>query len=153
MDLDQDIQVINQKDNNFSPEERHKWRIPELLPCPKGNSGDLPVSVQELVCGGKIAGVGTSEKFLNRHNELLSSSEEAHGPTKYREPSEGLETNFFKRKGPKDKGLVEEPKPFFRGPEGRVGPKEGQQPSRSSSSLQKKECTSISVNQEKENPK
>ncbi|MBW0489078.1 hypothetical protein O181_028793, partial [Austropuccinia psidii MF-1] len=35
MDLDQDIQVINPKDKNFSPEERHKWRLPELQPVPK----------------------------------------------------------------------------------------------------------------------
>ncbi|MBW0571850.1 hypothetical protein O181_111565 [Austropuccinia psidii MF-1] len=35
MDLDQDIQVINPKDKNVSPEERHKWRMPELPPVPK----------------------------------------------------------------------------------------------------------------------
>ncbi|MBW0509173.1 hypothetical protein O181_048888 [Austropuccinia psidii MF-1] len=35
MDLDQDIQVINPKDKNVSPEERQKWRMPELSPVPK----------------------------------------------------------------------------------------------------------------------
>ncbi|MBW0494195.1 hypothetical protein O181_033910 [Austropuccinia psidii MF-1] len=35
MDLDQEIQVINSKDKFFSPEERHKWKMPELLPVPK----------------------------------------------------------------------------------------------------------------------
>ncbi|MBW0590178.1 hypothetical protein O181_129893 [Austropuccinia psidii MF-1] len=35
MDLDQDIQVINPKDKNVSPEERHKWRMPELPTVPK----------------------------------------------------------------------------------------------------------------------
>ncbi|MBW0557432.1 hypothetical protein O181_097147 [Austropuccinia psidii MF-1] len=35
MDLDQDIQAINPKYKNVSPEERHKWRIPELPPVPK----------------------------------------------------------------------------------------------------------------------
>ncbi|MBW0593105.1 hypothetical protein O181_132820, partial [Austropuccinia psidii MF-1] len=35
MDLDQNIPVTNEKDKNVSPEERHKWRIPELPPVPK----------------------------------------------------------------------------------------------------------------------
>ncbi|MBW0587767.1 hypothetical protein O181_127482, partial [Austropuccinia psidii MF-1] len=35
MDLDQEIQLINPKDRNFIPEERHKWRMPELPPVPK----------------------------------------------------------------------------------------------------------------------
>ncbi|MBW0546880.1 hypothetical protein O181_086595 [Austropuccinia psidii MF-1] len=35
MDLNQDIPVTNPKDKNVSPEERHKWRIPELPPVPK----------------------------------------------------------------------------------------------------------------------
>ncbi|MBW0562204.1 hypothetical protein O181_101919, partial [Austropuccinia psidii MF-1] len=76
MDLDQDIPVINQKDKNDSPEERHKWRMLELPPAPKGNNRDIPASVQELVYGGKAASVGTSPKSLDRHHELISSSEE-----------------------------------------------------------------------------
>ncbi|MBW0476164.1 hypothetical protein O181_015879 [Austropuccinia psidii MF-1] len=39
------------------------------------NIGSIPVSVQELVYGGKKAGVGASAKPLDRKNELLSSSE------------------------------------------------------------------------------
>ncbi|MBW0567216.1 hypothetical protein O181_106931, partial [Austropuccinia psidii MF-1] len=35
MDLEQGIQVINPKDNNVSPEERHKCRTPKLQPVPK----------------------------------------------------------------------------------------------------------------------
>ncbi|MBW0592773.1 hypothetical protein O181_132488 [Austropuccinia psidii MF-1] len=35
MDLDQDIPVTNPKDKNVSPEERHKWRMPELPPVTK----------------------------------------------------------------------------------------------------------------------
>ncbi|MBW0542293.1 hypothetical protein O181_082008, partial [Austropuccinia psidii MF-1] len=35
MDLDQDIPVINQKDKNISPEERHKCKMPELPPVLK----------------------------------------------------------------------------------------------------------------------
>ncbi|MBW0500901.1 hypothetical protein O181_040616 [Austropuccinia psidii MF-1] len=49
-------------------------------PSPTGRNRDMPVSVQELVYGGKAAGVGTSAKSLDRHNELLSSSEEVMGP-------------------------------------------------------------------------
>ncbi|MBW0546451.1 hypothetical protein O181_086166 [Austropuccinia psidii MF-1] len=41
MDLDQDIQVINQKEKNVSPEERHKWRMPELPPVPKASSEEV----------------------------------------------------------------------------------------------------------------
>ncbi|MBW0551110.1 hypothetical protein O181_090825 [Austropuccinia psidii MF-1] len=43
---------------------------PESLP--EGSNKDIPVSVQELVYGGKAEGVGTSAKPLDRHNELLS---------------------------------------------------------------------------------
>ncbi|MBW0583262.1 hypothetical protein O181_122977 [Austropuccinia psidii MF-1] len=68
MDLDQDIEVKNPKDKNVSPEERNKWRMPDLPPVPKGSNRDIPVSVQELVYGGKEPGVGTSAKSLDRHN-------------------------------------------------------------------------------------
>ncbi|MBW0516681.1 hypothetical protein O181_056396 [Austropuccinia psidii MF-1] len=37
-----------------------------------GNNRDIPVSVQEMVYGGKAARVGTSPKSLDRHNELIS---------------------------------------------------------------------------------
>ncbi|MBW0481921.1 hypothetical protein O181_021636 [Austropuccinia psidii MF-1] len=105
MDLDQDTQVINPKDKIVSPERMHKWKMPELPPVPKGlastfytliespeaeitaipivrpelfstgNNRDIPVSVQELVYGSKEAGEKTSDKSLDRHNELISSSE------------------------------------------------------------------------------
>ncbi|MBW0543539.1 hypothetical protein O181_083254 [Austropuccinia psidii MF-1] len=127
MDLDQDIQVINPKDKNVSPEEKHKWRIPEFSYVPKGNRRITPLSVQELVYGSKKAGVGTSANTLHRENELLSSSKEFLCPKSNRGPYEGLETHFLQRTSPKDKSLVEKPNNFVRGPEGRVGPKEIQQ--------------------------
>ncbi|MBW0513406.1 hypothetical protein O181_053121 [Austropuccinia psidii MF-1] len=60
--------------------------IPVVRPesFPTGSNRDIPVSVQELVYGRKAAGVGTSAKSLDRHTELLSSSEGVHGPRKYR---------------------------------------------------------------------
>ncbi|MBW0485556.1 hypothetical protein O181_025271 [Austropuccinia psidii MF-1] len=137
MDLDQDIQVINPKDKNVSPVERHKRRIPYLPPVPKGNNRDIPVSVQELVYGGKAAGVGPSAKSFNRHNELLSSSEEAHGPRKERRTSEGLDTHFLQGTSLTDKSLVEKPKNVVRGPEEKVGSRKGQQPSGRSPILHK----------------
>ncbi|MBW0541080.1 hypothetical protein O181_080795, partial [Austropuccinia psidii MF-1] len=119
MDLDKEIKVINPKDKNVSPEERHKWRMPELPPVPKapitvvrtepfpaGRNRDIPVSVQELVYGGKAAGMGTSAKSLNRQNEPLSSSEEVHGPKKDRRASEGLDTHFLQGTSPTDKSLI-----------------------------------------------
>ncbi|MBW0462476.1 hypothetical protein O181_002191 [Austropuccinia psidii MF-1] len=75
-------------------------------PFPTGRNRDIPVSVQELVYGGKTARVGTSSKSLDRKNELLSSSEEAHGPRKGRGPCEGLDTHVFQRTSPTYKSLV-----------------------------------------------
>ncbi|MBW0559390.1 hypothetical protein O181_099105 [Austropuccinia psidii MF-1] len=67
------------------------------------NNRDIPVSVQELVYGGKAAIVETSPESLDRHHELLSSSEEVHGARKERGTSEGLETHVSQRTSPKDK--------------------------------------------------
>ncbi|MBW0506459.1 hypothetical protein O181_046174 [Austropuccinia psidii MF-1] len=83
-------------------------------PFPTGNNRNIPVSVQELVYGVKEEGVGTSGKYLDRHNELISSIEEAHGPRKGRGPSEGLDTHVLQRTSPTDKSLVEKPKHFVR---------------------------------------
>ncbi|MBW0563714.1 hypothetical protein O181_103429 [Austropuccinia psidii MF-1] len=153
MDLDQDIQVINPKDKNVSPEERHKWRMPELPPVPKGSNRDIPVSVQELVYGSKTARVGTSSKSLDRHHELISSSEEVHGARKDRGTSEGLDTHVLQRISPTDKSLVEKPKQVFQGLEEEVGPMEGKHPSGSSPSLHKQKSASTSSKKAQENPK
>ncbi|MBW0548511.1 hypothetical protein O181_088226 [Austropuccinia psidii MF-1] len=72
-----------------------------------GNNRDIPVSVQELVYGSKTARVGASPKSLDRHHELISSSEEFHGDRKERRTSEGLDTHVLQRTGPTDKILVE----------------------------------------------
>ncbi|MBW0556299.1 hypothetical protein O181_096014 [Austropuccinia psidii MF-1] len=93
--------------------------IPE--PFPTCNNRDIPVSVQELVYGSKAAGVRASANYLERHNKLISSSEEVHGPRKDRGPSEGLDTHVLQRTSPTDKSLVEKPKHFFRGPEEEFG--------------------------------
>ncbi|MBW0548277.1 hypothetical protein O181_087992 [Austropuccinia psidii MF-1] len=122
-------------------------------PFPTGNNRDIPVSVQELVYGSKAAGVGTSSKSLDRHNELISSSEEVNGPRKDRGPSEGLETHVFPRTSPTDKSLVEKPKNFLIGPEEEVGTRKGYLPCGSSSSLQKQEFNSKSDKQGKASPK
>ncbi|MBW0526051.1 hypothetical protein O181_065766 [Austropuccinia psidii MF-1] len=86
---------------------------PESLPT--GNNRDIPVSVQKLVYGSKTAQVGTSPKSLDRHHEIISSSEEVHGDRKDRRTSEGLETHFLQRTSPTDKILVEKPKHVIRG--------------------------------------
>ncbi|MBW0486345.1 hypothetical protein O181_026060 [Austropuccinia psidii MF-1] len=122
MALDQDIQLINAKDKNVSPEERHKW-MPELLPVPKGNNKDIPVSVKELVYGRKVEGVGTFDKSLDRNNELIYLSEEFHGMRKERGPSEGLDTHVFQRKNPKYQSLVKN-KSFCQRTRRRSWPKE-----------------------------
>ncbi|MBW0476028.1 hypothetical protein O181_015743 [Austropuccinia psidii MF-1] len=109
---------------------------PETFPA--GSNRNIPVSVQELVYGGKEEGVKTSAKYLDRHNELLSSSEDVHGPRKDRRTSEGLDTHVLKGTSPTDKSLVEKTKHVIRGPEEEVGPRKGQKPSGRSSSLHKK---------------
>ncbi|MBW0580149.1 hypothetical protein O181_119864 [Austropuccinia psidii MF-1] len=124
---------------------------PESFPA--GSKRDIPVSVQELVYGGKAAGVGTSSKSLNRNNEILSSSEEVHGPKKYRRSSEGLDTHALQGTSPKDKSFVEKPKHVVRGSEEEVCQRKVKQPSGSSPSLQKHKCSSTSAKQGQENPK
>ncbi|MBW0487036.1 hypothetical protein O181_026751 [Austropuccinia psidii MF-1] len=71
--------------------------IPVVRPesFPTGNNINIPVSIQEVVYGGKEAGVGTSAKSLDRHNELISSSEEAHGSRKDRRSSDTANINCF----------------------------------------------------------
>ncbi|MBW0588926.1 hypothetical protein O181_128641 [Austropuccinia psidii MF-1] len=118
-----------------------------------GNNRDIPVSVQELVYGSKTARVGTSPKSLDRHHELISSSEEVHGARKDRRTSEGLDTHVLQRTSPTDKILVEKPKHVIRGPEEEVGPREGKQPSGSSPSLHKQKYASTSAKQAQANPK
>ncbi|MBW0567513.1 hypothetical protein O181_107228 [Austropuccinia psidii MF-1] len=117
--------------------------IPVVRPesFPAGNNRDIPVSVQELVYGGKEAGVGTSVKSLDRHNELLSSREDIHGPRKERRASEGLHTYVLQGKSPTDKILAEKQKHFVRGSEEEVVPRKGQHPSGSSPSLHKQKST------------
>ncbi|MBW0539007.1 hypothetical protein O181_078722 [Austropuccinia psidii MF-1] len=106
-----------------------------------GNNRNIPVSVQALVYGGKTAVVGTSAKSLNRHNELIFSSEEDHGPRKDRESFEGLNTHVLQSTIPTNKSLVEKPKHVVRGREEEVGPRKVQQPSGSSPSLHRQSFT------------
>ncbi|MBW0545718.1 hypothetical protein O181_085433 [Austropuccinia psidii MF-1] len=104
---------------------------------PTGRNREIPVSVQKLVYGGKAAGVGTSSKSLDRHNELISSSEEFNRPRKDRRISEGLDTHVFQGKSTTHKSLVSKLKHVIRGPEEEVGPRKGHQASGSSPSLHK----------------
>ncbi|MBW0574348.1 hypothetical protein O181_114063 [Austropuccinia psidii MF-1] len=124
---------------------------PESLPT--GSSRDIPVSVQKLVYGSKTAQVGTSPKSLDRHHELISSSEEAHGARKDRGTSEGLDTHVLQRTSPTDKSLVEKPKHVIRGSEEEVGPRQGQHPSGSSLSIHQQNSASPSAKQAQANPK
>ncbi|MBW0591797.1 hypothetical protein O181_131512 [Austropuccinia psidii MF-1] len=86
---------------------------PESLPT--GSSRDIPVSVQELAYGSKTARGGTSPKSLDRHHELISSSEEVRGARKDRGTSEALDTHVLQRTSPTDKSLFEKPKHVIRG--------------------------------------
>ncbi|MBW0511311.1 hypothetical protein O181_051026 [Austropuccinia psidii MF-1] len=105
------------------------------------NNRYIPVSVQELVYGSKTEKVGTSPKSLDRHHELISSSEEVHGARKDGGTSEGLDTHVLQRTTTTDKSLVERPKRVIRGPEEEVVTRQGKQPSGSSPSLNKWETS------------
>ncbi|MBW0584866.1 hypothetical protein O181_124581 [Austropuccinia psidii MF-1] len=153
MDLHQDIPVTNPKDNNVSPEERHKWRMPELPLAPKGSSRYIPASVQKLVYGSKTARVGTSPNPLDRHYELISSSEEAHGARKDRGTFEELDTHVLQRTSPTDKSLVEKPNNGIRGSEEEVSPMQGQHTSGSSPSIHQQKSASTSTKHAQANPK
>ncbi|MBW0584538.1 hypothetical protein O181_124253, partial [Austropuccinia psidii MF-1] len=131
----------------------HKYKRQEYQPRGEAQMEDArtstssKVSVQELVYGRKKARVGTSPKSLDRHNELLSSSEEVHGARKDRRTSEGLDTNVLQRTSPTDKSLVEKPKHVIRGSEEEVGPRQGKQPSGSSPSIHQQKAASTSAKQ------
>ncbi|MBW0570145.1 hypothetical protein O181_109860 [Austropuccinia psidii MF-1] len=96
--------------------------------------------------------MGTSPKSLDRHHELISSSEEVHGSRKDRGTSEGLDTHVLQRTSPTEKCFVEKPKHVIRGSE-EVGPRQGQHPSGSSPSVHQQKSTSTSAKQAQENPK
>ncbi|MBW0584836.1 hypothetical protein O181_124551 [Austropuccinia psidii MF-1] len=118
---------------------------PESLPT--GSSRDIPVSVRKLVYGRQTARVGTSPKCLDRHHELISSSEEVHGARKKRGTSEGLDTHVLQRTSLKDKSLVEKPKNVIRGSEEEVGPRQGQHPCGSSPRIHQQTSASNSAKQ------
>ncbi|MBW0497354.1 hypothetical protein O181_037069 [Austropuccinia psidii MF-1] len=116
------------------------------------NNINIKVSVQELVYCGKAAVVGTSAKSLDRHNELISSNEEVHGPEKTEDLLRGWTPISCKGQFQKIKAWLK-PKHVFRGTEEEVGPRKGQQPSGTSPSLQKQRFASISAKKGKESPK
>ncbi|MBW0578847.1 hypothetical protein O181_118562 [Austropuccinia psidii MF-1] len=96
--------------------------------------------------------MGTSPKSLDRHHELISSGEEAHGARKDRGTSEGLGTHVLQRTSTKDKSFFEKPKHAIRGPE-EVGPREGKQPSGSSPSPHQQTSASTSAKKAQANPR
>ncbi|MBW0526250.1 hypothetical protein O181_065965 [Austropuccinia psidii MF-1] len=110
-------------------------------------------STFDTLIEGKESEINAIAVSLDRYNELSSSSEEFHGPRKYRRTSEGLDTHVFQGTSPTDKSLVETPKHVVRGPEEEVGPRKGQHPSGSSPSLQKQKSASKSAKQGQANPK
>ncbi|MBW0495190.1 hypothetical protein O181_034905 [Austropuccinia psidii MF-1] len=112
-------------DTLFESPEADITAIPVVRPesFPTGNSGAIPVLVQELAYGFKAAEVGTSAKPLDRDHELLSSSKNVFEPRKDGGTYEWLDTNVLQITSPNNKCLVEKPKHFVRGPEERVGPK------------------------------
>ncbi|MBW0527585.1 hypothetical protein O181_067300 [Austropuccinia psidii MF-1] len=94
MDMDQDIKVINQKERNASPEEGHKWRIPELPPVSKVDiyqsqykNWFMEAKQQEWKLLPSIW-IGTMNSLIK---EFLVTRKD-------RGPSEGLDTHVLQRK-------------------------------------------------------
>ncbi|MBW0464898.1 hypothetical protein O181_004613 [Austropuccinia psidii MF-1] len=90
---------------------------------PGSSSGDIPVSVQELVYGGKAEGVGSASQLVDRNSELFFQSKEILGFKKDTKNSGRLDTNILERTSPKDKILAEKPKHVIRGSEEGAVPK------------------------------
>ncbi|MBW0588692.1 hypothetical protein O181_128407 [Austropuccinia psidii MF-1] len=142
MDLDQDIQVINPKDKNVSPEERDKWNIPELPPVPKDLNHFQQATIEIYQSHYKSWFMAAKQQerellpsiWIGTMNSYLQVKRFM-GPEKDRRTSEGLDTHVLQRTSPTDKSLVEKPKHVIRGPEEEVGPREGKQPSGSSPCL------------------
>ncbi|MBW0564811.1 hypothetical protein O181_104526 [Austropuccinia psidii MF-1] len=120
---------------------------------PGRSSRDIPVSVQEMVHGGKEEGVGASSQHLDRKNELINSSKRVTGSRKDTRDSKRFETIVFQRKSTKVKILVEKAMHFIKGSEGGTFPKEEQHPCKSSPCLHKQEYTFKSFKQRQEIPK
>ncbi|MBW0532480.1 hypothetical protein O181_072195 [Austropuccinia psidii MF-1] len=118
-----------------------------------GSSRDIPVSLKNLVYGSKKALVGSSPKSLDRHHELISSSEEVYGSRKYRGTSEMLDTHVLQSPSQTDKSLVGNPKHVIRGSEEEVGPRQGHHPSGSFPSIHQQKSASTGAKQAQANPK
>ncbi|MBW0541378.1 hypothetical protein O181_081093 [Austropuccinia psidii MF-1] len=122
-----------------------------------GNNRDIPVSVQEQVYGRKTARVETSPKSLDRHHELISSSEEVHAARKDRGTSERpIRRNWLKERKTAQWKLPKPPKAKVHLNSCQTSPRSPQRPTRrarSSPSLHKKNSASTSAQKAQENPK
>ncbi|MBW0544464.1 hypothetical protein O181_084179 [Austropuccinia psidii MF-1] len=101
----------------------------------------------------KTGRVGASPKSLDRHHELISSSEEVHGARKDKGTFEGLDTHVLQRTSPTDKRLVKKPKHVIRGTEEEVGPRQGRLPSGCSQASKSKNMPQKVSNKPKKTPK
>ncbi|MBW0511253.1 hypothetical protein O181_050968 [Austropuccinia psidii MF-1] len=135
------------KDNIVSPEEKHKWKIPELPPVPKDlnhfewatleiyqsqyKNWFMVEKKQEWELLPSLW-IGTMKSYLQVKKFM--------GPDKTGS-SEGLDTHVFQKTTPTDKSFVEKLNHVVRGPEEGVDPRKGQEPHGSSPSLHKKKYT------------
>ncbi|MBW0482977.1 hypothetical protein O181_022692 [Austropuccinia psidii MF-1] len=106
--------------------------------CSTGSIGNIPFSVQELVYGGKAAGVGTSAKHIDRENELLYSIKEGFGPRKEIGTSERLDTHVLQRTSPKYKSFIVKPKHFFKDQKKELAQKKENSPVEAPQALKRK---------------
>ncbi|MBW0531974.1 hypothetical protein O181_071689 [Austropuccinia psidii MF-1] len=95
-------------------------------------SPEAEITTISVVRPESISTSGNFPKSLDRHHELISSSEIFHGARKYRGTSEGLDTHVLQRTSPKYKILVEKPENYIRGPAEEIGLRKEKQPSGSS---------------------
>ncbi|MBW0550702.1 hypothetical protein O181_090417 [Austropuccinia psidii MF-1] len=134
------------------PEERNKWRMPELPPVAKE-----VVKIYQSQCKNWLMVAKHQEQellptlWIGKMNSYLQLKKFL-GPEKTWELLKCLTPMSFKGKFQKTKAWLKKPKHIVRGSEEAVGPKEQQQPCGSSSILNKQKYTSTSV-QRKEIPK
>ncbi|MBW0561074.1 hypothetical protein O181_100789, partial [Austropuccinia psidii MF-1] len=91
MDLDQDIQVINPKGKNVSPEERDKWRMTELPPVPRGeevNRARKDIGTSEGFDNHVLQRTSPTDKSLVENpKHVMRGPEEEVGPREGKQPS------------------------------------------------------------------
>ncbi|MBW0468459.1 hypothetical protein O181_008174 [Austropuccinia psidii MF-1] len=104
-----------------SESELIHYNISMAEPISSGSNRDLSISIQELVPRSQRGGVGNMPKPLAGGHELLLRHQELSGSGEEHRTIRRMEPIFLKRKGQKDKEMVEKSRSFIYRPEEGTG--------------------------------